>query len=252
MRGVFKSNPPKKAKEMPLWSLNGLLTFLDTPQFEPLEKVDYKFLLQKTLTLLLLSSGRRIGEITALSDTSNFNREDSRLYLEWLPTFNPKHNSPTFRPSPPSISRLENPTGVQLTLCPVRAYNIFLNRSTNWHSDVENIQDLQPFWVKPNSTSPSSVPELTRSFKSLVKAYRKSIKLPITIPMGPHQTRKFGASYSIQLKHKKADIIKVMGSKSFTILKKNYVTEVPPLTVSCALPGGSYIYIPQHSLSDSD
>merc|ERR1739840_55523 len=104
MRGVFKSNPPKKAKEMPLWSLNGLLTFLDSPQFEPLEKVDYKFLLQKTLTLLLLSSGRRIGEITALSDTSNFNREDSRLYLEWLPTFNPKHNSPTFRPPPPSIS----------------------------------------------------------------------------------------------------------------------------------------------------
>ena len=70
--------------------------------------------------------------------------------------------------------------------------------------------------------------------------------------MGPHQTRKFGASYSIQLKHKKADIIKVMGSKSFTILKKNYVTEVSPLTVSCALPGGSYFHIPQHTLSDSD
>merc|ERR1712055_403562 len=101
MRGLFNTNPPKKAKEMPLWSLNGLLTFLDTAKFEPLEKVDYEFLLQKTLFLLLLSSGRRIGEITALSDTSNFNREDSRLYLEWLPTFNPKHNSPTFRPSPP-------------------------------------------------------------------------------------------------------------------------------------------------------
>ena len=30
MRGAFNTNPPKKAKEMPLWSLNGLLTFLDT------------------------------------------------------------------------------------------------------------------------------------------------------------------------------------------------------------------------------
>ena len=252
MRGIFNTNPPKKAKEMPLWSLNGLLTFLDTAQFEPLETVDYEFLVQKTLTLLLLSSGRRIGEITALSDSSIFNREDSRLYLEWLPKFKPKHNSPTFRPPCPSISRLEDPTGVQLNLCPVRAYNIFIDRSTNWHSDVENIQDLQPFWVKPNSPSPSSVPELTRSFISLVKAYRNSVNLPITISIGPHQTRKFGASYSIQLNHKKADIVKVMGSSSFTILKKNYVTEVPPLTVSCALPGGSFFHIPQHTLSDSD
>jgi len=169
-----------------------------------------------------------------------------------LSEFKPKHNSPSFRPPCPSISRLEDPTGVQLNLCPVRAYNIFINRSTNWHSDVENIQDLQPFWVKPDSPSPSSIPELTRSFISLVKDYRNSVNLPINIPIGPHQTRKYSASYSIQLNQKKADIVKVMGSSSFTILKKNYVTEVPPLTVSCALPGGSFFHIPQHTLSDSD
>merc|ERR1739842_135324 len=252
MRGLFNTNPPKKAKEMPLWSLNVLLTFLDTARFEPLETVDYEFLVQKTLFLLLLSSGRRIGEITNLSDSSSFNRADSRLYLEWLSEFKPKHDTPSFRPPCPSISRLENPTGVQLNLCPVRAYNIFINRSIDWHSEVENIQDLKPFWVKPDSPSPSSIPELTRSFISLVKDYRNSVNLPINISIGPRQTRKYSASYSIQLNQKKADIVKVMGSSSFTILKKNYVAEVPPLTVPCALPGGCFCQIPQNTISDSD
>merc|ERR1739838_304598 len=208
MRGAYNTNPPKKAKEMPLWSLNGLLTFLDTDQFEPLETVHYRFLVQKTLCLILLSSGRRIGEITNLSDRSSINRADSRLYLKWLTEFKPKHDTPSFRPPCPSISRLENPTGVQLTLCPVRAYHIFKNRSIDWHSDVENIQDLKPLWVKPDSPSPSSIPELTKSFISLVKDYRNSVNLPINISIGPHQTRKFSASYSIQLNHKKTDIIK--------------------------------------------
>ena len=166
--------------------------------------------------------------------------------------FKPKHDTPSFRPPCPSISRLEDPTGVQLTLCPVRAYHIFKDRSIDWHSDVENIQDLQPLWVKPDTSLPSSIPELTKTFISLVKDYRKSVNLPINIPIGPHQTRKYSGSYSVKLNHKEADIVKVMGSSSFTILKKNYVAEVPPLTVPCALPGGSHIPIPQHTLSDSD
>merc|ERR1712055_1129208 len=77
MRGTYNTNPPKKAKEMPLWSLNGLLTFLDSARFEPLDTVEYRFLVQKTLCLLLLSSGRRIGEITNLSDSSRFNKADT-------------------------------------------------------------------------------------------------------------------------------------------------------------------------------
>ena len=47
MRGAYNIAPPLKAKEMPLWSLNGLLTFLDTDRFEPLETAPYVYLLQK-------------------------------------------------------------------------------------------------------------------------------------------------------------------------------------------------------------
>merc|ERR1739842_147907 len=84
----------------------------------------------------------------------------------------------------------------------IRAYHIFKNRSTNWHRDVENIQDLQPLWVIHNASLPSSIPELSKAFISLVQDYRKSIKLPINIPIGPHQTRKYSGAYSVQLKPK--------------------------------------------------
>ena len=73
-----------------------MLTFLDTARFEPLDKVNYGFLVQKTLYLILLSSGRRIGEITNLSDRSSNNRADSRLHLKWLTEFKPNHDTPSF------------------------------------------------------------------------------------------------------------------------------------------------------------
>ena len=209
-------------------------------------------LYRNPLFLILLFSGRRTGEFTNLSDRSSNNRADSRLHLKWLTEFKPKHDTPSFRPPCPSISRLEDPTGVQLTLCPIRAYHIFKDRSIDWHSDVKNIQDLQPLWVKPNASLPSSIPELSKAFISLVQDYRKSVKLPINIPIGPHQTRKYSGAYSVQLNQKKENIVKVMGFSSFTILKKNYVAEVPPLTVPCALPGGSHFPRPQHTISDSD
>ena len=85
-----------------------------------------------------------------------------------------------------------------------------------------------------------------------MKDYRKHNNLPIDIPIGPHQTRKFSAAYSVQLGQKKANIIKVMGFSSGTILKKNYVAKVPPLTVPCALPGGPHLPRPVHVLSESD
>ena len=116
----------------------------------------------------------------------------------------------------------------------------------------DNVQGLEPLWVKPNFSSPSTILDLSKSFISLVKDYRNHNNLPIDIPIGPHQMRKFSAAYSVQLGQKKVTIIKVMGFSSDTILKKNYVAKVPPLTVPCALPGGSHFPRPDHVMSESD
>ena len=107
-------------------------------------------------------------------------------------------------------------------------------------------------WVKPNASLPNSITELSKAFVSLVKDYRKFNNLPINIPIGPHQTRKYSGAYSVQLDQKKETIVKVMGFSSYTILKKNYVAKVPPLTVPCALPGGPHFPRPEHLMSESD
>ena len=75
MRGVFNFKPPQRHAPMPNWSLITLLAFLKSIEFEPLEEVDLRRLFQKCLCLLLLTSGRRIGEIANLSKSSHWDRD---------------------------------------------------------------------------------------------------------------------------------------------------------------------------------
>ena len=67
LRGLFNFRPPSRAAPLPLWNVNVLLAYLQSPVFEPLDSIPPRLLLQKTLCLLLLASGRRIGEISHLS-----------------------------------------------------------------------------------------------------------------------------------------------------------------------------------------
>ena len=252
MRGVFASNPPIKAKAMPSWSLEGLLKFLNSSRFEPLEMVPYKFLLQKTLFLILLSSGRRIGEITNLTPSSTEDSSLKRLSLKWLIDFTPKHHTPEFSPSCPSIAELILPTGVPSLLCPVRAYRIFAERAALWQAPGTLDGAPVPLWIKPNRSSPNTILELSTTFIKLIKSYRINAGLSPDIPIGPHNTRKFAGSYAIQMGQKRKTVIKVMGFASYTVLKKNYVAKVPPLSIPCSLPGGPLFPRAEPNVSDSD
>ena len=252
MRGVFASNPPIKAKAMPSWSLEGLLKFLNSSRFEPLEMVPYKFLLQKTLFLILLSSGRRIGEITNLFPSSMEDRSLKRLSLKWLIDFTPKHHTPEFSPSCTSIAELILPTGVPSLLCPVRAYRIFAERAALWQAPGTLDGAPVPLWIKPNRSSPNTILELSTMFIKLIKSYRINAGLSPDIPIGPHNTRKFAGSYAIQMGQKRKTVIKVMGFASYTVLKKNYVAKVPPLSIPCSLPGGPLFPRAEPNVSDSD
>ena len=140
MKGVFNYNPPQKAREMPKWSLNRLLRYLRGNQFEPLELASPVRLIQKALTLILLSSGRRKSEIANLSRVAR--DEAGSLHLEWVPGFVPKRHTPDFQPPCPSISPMTSPRESDEVLCPIRAYTIYLNRSQEWLSALP--VDRQP------------------------------------------------------------------------------------------------------------
>ena len=224
---------------MPVWSLSGLLSFLCSSLFEPLEEASILRLSQKTLCLLLLASGRRISEVAHISGRSR--SKSGSLSLLWVPDFRPKHFTPSFRPCPPSISPIGSSSSRDVLLCPVRAYQIYKDRSEPWLEDVPLLlRHRSPLWSLPGQTVPSPVRTLTAWFISLVKDYRRRDGLSTDISVGPHQMRKFAASYSLHLGQNPEGVRKTMGFSSLTILRKNYLAHtVTPLLMPCVLPGGS-------------
>ncbi len=66
LRGTRRLNPPRPPS-IPSWDLSLVLTALQQGPFEPLQKVELKFLSMKTLLLLALASIKRVGDLHAFS-----------------------------------------------------------------------------------------------------------------------------------------------------------------------------------------
>ena len=252
LRGVFNFVPPVRARSMPSWSLDALLGFLLGPPFEPLGSAPFFRLIQKALCLLLLASGRRIGDICFLSRSARPLPSGMGLSLLWVAGYVPKIHTPLFAAGSPSIRRMTSAVRRDRLLCPVRAYNILVSRSLDLIEDVPLSRRHNRLWVHPRSLRPVSKGSLSRWFVDLVVASRRHLGLHDPVSIGPHQMRKLGASYSSLLGQNEDVVVRVMGFSSKFVFKKNYVAWVPPLTVPCMLPGGPFLARKDHSVSDSD
>ena len=244
MRGAFLYRPPIKAKEMPSWSLNDLLCFLESEDFEPIDICAEEKLLQKTLFLILLASGRRIGETAKISRESFvFSRRGfpQTLTLKWVEDFTPKRFAPDFQSPCPSIQPLVSLVDGHEKLCPVRAYDAYLNRSSSWLRKLPFKERPKILWSAPKSGKALDKVFLTRVFKTLVENSRKFFKRRGKVDIGPHQARKFAASYASQVGQDEEFVRKVMGFSDVSIFRKNYVAPVPFLKMHCVLPGGTFI-----------
>ena len=252
LRGVFNYVPPVRARVMPLWSLDVLLGFLLGPPFEPLESAPFLRVLQKALCLILLASGRRIGDICFLSRSSRPLPSGLGLSLSWVSGYLPKHHTPLFPATTPSIRRMASGVQRDRLLCPVRAYDILVSRSLDLIEDVPLSQRHHRLWVNPRSLLPASKGSLSRWFFNLVVASRHHLGVFCPVSVGPHQMRKLAASYSSLLGQDEDTVLRVMGFSSRSVFRKNYVAWVPPLTVPCMLPGGPFLARKDHNVSDSD
>ena len=244
MRGVFNFKPPQKHAPMPSWSLNTLLAFLKSGEFEPLEEVAWRRLIQKCLCLLLLASGRRIGEIANLSKISHWDLSSGSLFLDWLPSFTPKHFNASFQPDCPSIEAIRSDDPDVSLLCPFRAYSIFLNRI----AESPGYRVNESLWGKVGK---ASITFLTKQLKILVRDSRMSIGIFDDVTAGPHHFRKLAASYSAKMFSSVNDEIRLkkkLGcSAKSKILNKVYIKEVPPLGTHLCVTSG---YLPRYSLNN--
>ena len=243
--------PPVKAKCMPRWSLNTLLQFLRGPLFEPIETCSFRRLSQKTLCLLLLATGRRIGDIANLAREPLLGASRDPLKLKWVPGYVSKFDSPDFVAPLPSIRRLDSSVCDDLLLCPVRCLRAYLERTGDMLDNVPLHLRHNFLWIKPGTVVQWTKESLSRCFIDVVRDSRLVNDIAVPVEIGPHQMRKLSASYASLVGQAEISVRKVMGFSSLKIFRKNYVAWVPPLLVSCVLPGGSFL-ARNDQCSDSD
>ena len=237
MRGIFNSNPPQRAKPIPTWSLDVLLSYLKCDVFEPLFSRSMEVMSKKLVCLLLLATGRRVSEMCALSMKHKVINQGKSLQLYWLDEFKPKHYEPKFKPKHPIIDELNTGGNDNIQLCPVRAFNTYVNKVNGGGRHSGKV----PLWKQ-------DIGELTDLFNGVVTDSFNFVNLVVGDNVGPHQMRKFAASYShMMLLDNPAlerRLLDRMGFASMVILKKNYVDNVPDLNTRCVLPIGTFIPSP--------
>ena len=111
-----------------------MLQSLTGAPYEPLRTYEERFLAQKTLFLLALSSAKRIGELHALLHRVSHARNWGEVSCSFVPGFVAKTQDPSFLAlrfegfSVPALPTARNNCNGRL-ICPVRAFRRYLDRT---------------------------------------------------------------------------------------------------------------------------
>ena len=233
MRGIFNIRPPLKASPGPSWLLDIQLSYLRLDVFEPLFWKSKLIKTSKLLCLLLLATGRRIGEISNLSLRHDVLRRGRAMRLHLLKGARTKVFTAKFIPKPPIVEALDLRPGIDSILCPVRALNIYFEALDPSKRFVNTVR----FWD-------FSCSQLSGIFRKCVSDALSFAHLPTDVKIGPHQVRKLAASYSKPLVDAnpslKKKLYERMGSNGLGVLEKVYIQEVPQLDTVCVLPVGTF------------
>ena len=129
---------PRSSNRLPKWDLNLVLTYLNSTKFEPMSQASLEAITLKTTFLLALATGKRVSELHALSRQQDYivKRTDGALILHCNPLFLAKTQLPDMRPKPIVLLPLKPGEVGDLSLCPVRAVNCYLQETNSVsHSD---------------------------------------------------------------------------------------------------------------------
>ena len=227
LRGLYRLRPPPRDGRMPRWSLSILLDYLRGPPFEPLESASWKHLLQKTLALFLLATGRRISEVSEIHRVARV--KGNIVYLRWLLGFSAKWESDRFTAKEPSLSKLVPLRSGDDLLCPVRAWKIFCVKRLR----IINRFNNDRFW-------PISKISLTYVCKRVIRDALRWAGKPLDCPTGPHQFRKISTSLSRKYFRASEEVLaKKVGSKGINVLRRAYIRDISPVRFACVVACGT-------------
>ena len=224
---------PRASVRLPKWDLNLVLTYLNSNKFEPMCQVSLEAITLKTTFLLALATGKRVSELHALSRQQNYivKRTDGALILHCNPLFLAKTQLPDMRPKPIVLLPLKPGEVNDLSLCPVRAVNCYL-QATN---SVSHSDRLLLRWAsKKAQIFPQTLSSWIR--RVIQEAYAfADVPLP---PMrrASHEVRALAASHAYMNNVSLTDLLGAVGWSATSTFAKHYLREVSPLAVQVRLP----------------
>ena len=231
--GLFHLKPPPTKEQLaPKWDLTSLLEYLRSDIFEPLESVSFKRVEIKAFILVLLATGRRVGEISKTTfDGVKFSND--KVELGWFPSFKAKaqRSTSSWRPQNPSFCALRG--APDDLLCPVRAFRTYFELRCTlpegsfggylWTHKLKQISDL-----------------VRDTIIESLKQFQPDLYGVPDLLVRVHQIRKFAISLAKKyLKVSDKDLCRYVGSRTIAVPYRNYISIVPKVRLDCQIPGGS-------------
>ena len=183
LRSFARSVNPVELRP-PAWDVSLVLQSLTGAPYEPLRTCEERFLAQKTLFLLALASAKRIGELHALSYRVSHTRDWGEVSFAFVTGFvaktqDPSSLAPRFEGfSLPALTNARKNRNGRL-LCPVRAVNVYLDRTAPHRPRCERL-------FVTAGRSKKEISKTTVSFwlrKTISRAYELSgTALPVPAP----------------------------------------------------------------------
>ena len=138
----FSLERPTTSRLLPKWSLEIVLDFLNSDEFEPLQQANLLRISQKAAFLLTLATAGRISEIHALSAAADFLtfNQDGSVTLLTNANFIAKNRLPDNAPRPITVLPC-----AEMLNCPVRALNCYLDATH------EKRDPSLALWVNPST-----------------------------------------------------------------------------------------------------
>lgn len=158
LKGTRRLRPPTRPVA-PSWDLSLVLESIRAAPYEPLDHADLKWLSLKTAFLLAMASGKRVGELQALSvheTCFRWNADGSGVTLWPDASFLPKVLTDTATARPLQLARFGSATSPG-PLCPVRALDMYVRATAPVRkSDSLFVCFAGPRWDRlcPNSALP--------------------------------------------------------------------------------------------------
>ena len=218
----FTIERPRRPQVPPSWDLDAVLQHLMSSAFEPLESVSQRTLTKKTLFLVSLATARRVGEIQALSKTV------AAIGNDLVVSFQPHFIAKTERADAPvprsfrvlSLWEFEGDLEEGSFLCPVRALNIYLRRTS---SVVVRASSL---FVSPRSPSRPISKNAVSYFLREVISEAGAVRQDVAAPLHAYSVRGVATSVSLLRNRSISKVLEAATWRSNSVYASFYFRDI--------------------------